>query len=229
MIARFGVTIVGARGTIGGITFSANKAGPYAKLWSRGGNPRSTLQNAHRNTLATHATGWRNLAQADRDDWDDYADDPAQELTNSLGETYFVSGFNWYVRINTHLSGAGAAARTAAPTLTRPVAPIQATLALFTDPPPTETRVFYNAGDPDLGELHTVNFSMFNSEGKIVAPNVMPLLLIEIPVAQFIVIQDEVLERFGVTSAGMRGFVSSRTQDAHGQRGPAAVSTDIAT
>jgi len=114
-IVKFGPMVVGARGTLAGIIFSANAAGPFVRQWSRGSNPRSEGQQIQRQHLGDFATKWNQLTDAERLDWDDYADDPAQELTNSLGETYFASGFNWYVRINTHLAIAAAAERDDAP------------------------------------------------------------------------------------------------------------------
>jgi len=122
-ILKLGVLVTGIRGTVGGTIFSANKSGPFARNWSRGADPMSTSQTTVRARLSSHATEWQDLAQADRDDWDTYAADPAQELTNSLGEAYYGSGWNWYCRINNHLLVAGEARRDTYPTNARPAAP----------------------------------------------------------------------------------------------------------
>ncbi len=78
-IAKFGPTVTGLRGTVAGTTFSANKSGPYARGWSRGANPRSSLQSTQRGRLGALAAAWRDLTQVQRDDWIVYAALPAQD------------------------------------------------------------------------------------------------------------------------------------------------------
>lgn len=122
-IVKFGVIVVGIRKTIGGVTFSANKHGPYAKQWSRGANPKSALQSIQRGILAKIPDLWRDLTVALQAAWNTFAALPAQELTNQLGEAYFLSGFGWFTKINTRLLVMGRAPRSAVPTQTRPTAP----------------------------------------------------------------------------------------------------------
>ena len=218
--------VVGARGTIGGITFSANQAGPYVKSWSKGSNPQTALHSAQRGILTDFASNWRNLTSAERDDWDDYADDAAQELTNSLGETYFISGFAWYVRINTHLTLAGEADRDDAPTLTRPVAPIIQGVNLFVTGAAGNTAVQYTVGDPDLTANHVVFSRLVYSQGVRSIPVTMPLMAIGVPnVNRAVIIETEVEATFGTIQLGSRLLVSTSIQDAHGQRGPVDTAT----
>ncbi|KKK76272.1 hypothetical protein LCGC14_2865330 [marine sediment metagenome] len=222
-IARFGVPVIGARGTIGGLIFSANKAGPYIRIWSKGSNPRTAAQSKQRGILTSFASNWRNLTQVQRDDWDDYADDPAQELTNSLGVDYFISGFNWYGRINTHLELAGEADRVDAPTLVRPVAPILGVaIQLWTTGAAQNTRVIMTAGSPDLTENHVV-FSHIVGQGRNVWTSRFSLMTIAVPDAgRRVFFQTEIESAFGTIILGQRMFVEVSIQDAHGQRGPVA-------
>jgi hypothetical protein len=106
-IIKFGPTIIGARGTIAGTVFSANKSGAYARSWAKGANPQTQLQQRPRSTLTVLALRWATLSQAFRDTWITYAAQPGQELTNSLGETYFATGFNWYTALNIHRDNFG--------------------------------------------------------------------------------------------------------------------------
>lgn len=122
-ILKLGELVAGIRGTIGGTIYSANKAGPFARAWSKGPNPQTSRQTIQRGLMTTHGAPWLALAQADRDDWDTYAEDPAQELTNSLGEAYYASGYNWYCRINTHLLLSGRARLDVFPAFAAPAAP----------------------------------------------------------------------------------------------------------
>ena len=132
-IIKFGPTVTGIRGTVAGTIFSANKAGPYARAWSRPSNRRTASQTDRRSKLA-HAAGlWRTEDSGDRDDWDTWAALPAQEKTNSLGEAYYVSGFDWYVAINIRLELMGRSWRHVFPDTAAPDAPTISYLV------PTET------------------------------------------------------------------------------------------
>lgn len=121
-IAKLGVLVTGIRGTVGGATFSANKSGPYLRAWSKPPNPRTAYQSGQRTTLSWTAGQWRNLDPAERTAWDVWAALPAQEKTNSLGEAYYCSGFNWYVTINTRLERMAQTWRTDPPVQARPAA-----------------------------------------------------------------------------------------------------------
>lgn len=122
-IIKLAAPLAGIRGTIAGITYSANASSLYAKAWARSSNPRSALQMAERSNLAQMPDLWRALSDAERADWRTFASDPAQELTNSLGEDYFASGFNWFSKCNIRLLRVGRSTITAIPTQARPAAP----------------------------------------------------------------------------------------------------------
>lgn len=122
-IIKLGPTVIGIRGTLGGITFSANKSGNYAKSWTRSTNPQTPKQSVVRATLATFGSSWRALSTAQRTLWNVYAALPAQDLVNSLGITYSISGFLWFVKINIQRSTVGLGQLSTAPLLVRPAAP----------------------------------------------------------------------------------------------------------
>lgn len=220
-IVKFGPTVVGARGTIAGTIFSANKAGPFARGWSKGSNPNSSLQTGQRGQFGALAAAWRDLTDSQKDDWNDYADDPAQELTNSLGETYFASGFNWYVKINDQLEAAGDARRVDAPTLTRPLAPILTVFTtLWTTGAVSESRIVLSASSPNLGFDHNV-VARITGQGRTAIVAGFTFLTIEVPDgSRRILFQDELESAFGTIALGQRMFVQVRSQDSHGQRSP---------
>ncbi len=225
-IVKFGPTVVGARGTIAGTIFTANKSGPYARGWSKGANPQSDLQNAHRNLLADIAATWRDLTVAQRDDWIDYADDPAQELTNSLGENYFASGFNWFVRINLNLEAAGAARRVDAPTLVRVAAPIIQAFGFKLTGAATDTVILMTGGSPNLGFLHAVFLQTYSSLGRTTTSAKRTFMTVEIPTAgRAIFFQEEVESAFGTIVLGQVAFLRIQVQDGQGQRGPGATAS----
>jgi len=121
-IIKLGTTVVGIAGTIGGITFSRNKGGPYIRSWGNSPNQRKTLQNLQRSYIAGMAAAWRACTAAQRTAWNVYAALVAQQLTNSLGQTYFASGFAWFTSMNTNRLHRGIAINFPAPVLARPAA-----------------------------------------------------------------------------------------------------------
>lgn len=122
-ITKLGPPIAGIRGTIGGITYSENKGGTYAKLWAPPVNPRSPNQQTERAYLSRMPGLWRALSDAQRAAWDTFAALPAQELFNPLGESYYASGFGWFCKCNVRLLRMARATIQAVPTQARPAAP----------------------------------------------------------------------------------------------------------
>lgn len=122
-IAKIGAPLAGLRGTVGGLTFSENLAGPYVKQWSGPSNPRSPLQQVERGFVGRMPGLWRLLTGAQKAAWDTFAALGAQELTNSLGEAYYISGYGWFVKCNVRLLRVGRAPRVPVPTQARAAAP----------------------------------------------------------------------------------------------------------
>ncbi len=223
-IIELGPTVVGIRGTVGGLKFSANGSGNYVSNWAKGTNPKTDFQATQRNQFAKFASAWRSITALQKTIWATYAAAPAQDLQNSLGITYSASGFNWFVRINLHLEAVGAAQRDDAPTLTRPLAPIIENWKPRVTTSATDSLVRYKATDPDLTAFHTVFVKMFNSEGREVAADNFTRITIQVPNASRIInLPTQLEERFGTLIDGMRAFLESQIQDAHGQRGPTDV------
>lgn len=220
-IVKFGVTVVGARGTIGGAKFSANASGPYVSQWSRSANPRTALQQDQRGRIGEQAVAWRNLSDAQRLDWDDYADDPPQERTNSLGETFFASGFNWFCKINQNLLTAGEATRVDAPTLTRSAAPqIRGNTTLRITGGAGVSRVEVTVSSPNPTFNHVL-FTMLTRHGRTVFPPKKPFTVLDVPdVGLRIFPQAELEAVFGTISLDQRAFYQLQIQDSHGQRSP---------
>lgn len=224
----FGPMVTGARGKLAGTIFSANGSGPYVRGWSRGSNPRSPLQTAARNQLMQFGPLWADLTSAQRDDWNDYAAASAQELTNSLGEGYFISGFNWYLKINSQLAAADEAAIDDAPTNTRPSAPvIQSWL-----PNPTgggaDTRVKMDAASPHLAENHVIFARLFTSKGRTAASHNFTFMTIAVPDGNRVIkFQNEAENAFGDIALNMRMFGEVYVQDDEGQRSAVATANSV--
>jgi len=138
-IVKIGAPLSGIRGTLGGITYSENGASVYAKQWSRPSNPRTPKQTRERSFLSSMPALWAALTDVQRAAWRTFAADPAQELTNSLGETYYASGYNWFTKCNVRLLRLSLSTISAVPTQARPAAPAV-----------TEFRVCESGSESDL-------------------------------------------------------------------------------
>ena len=220
-IIKLGTTVVGIRGTVGGLTFSANKSGPYAKNWQIGPKTRTPAQTVQRNSLAEFASAWRDISGAQQIDWDTYAALPAQDLINSLGLPYSISGFNWFVKINTQLASAGNPQRDDAPTLTRPTAPIMESVRLGITGTGVTSLVNTDETHPEHGDDLVVYSAFFLSHGRLVQARPLQLLTVQIPDALGVInLTSFVQDTYGFIPDGSRIFYFSSDQDPHGQRGP---------
>lgn len=106
-IVKLGPIVTGIRGSLGGVVFSNSRGGPYCRASYRPVNPRSELQSNRRNFLTSIPLLWRSLSNEQQQAWATYAALPAQALTNSLSETYYASGYNWFFSINSNRADVG--------------------------------------------------------------------------------------------------------------------------
>ena len=231
-IIKLGVTVVGIRGTVGGMTFSANKAGPYAQAWYKGANPRTLPQTAQRGRLGSIPQLWRALSGAQQTAWDTFAALPAQELFNSLGESYFISGFGWFSKTNIRLIAVGRATTTATPVIARPAAPTITSLQL---PFLAEqyAKVVYPSGEFAASQDIIIEIATSISDGRQVAPsNFLSLARDQDPNDTETGFLEQYNTRVNLTGLQRKGFALVYRQTTEGLRSsPGAVdfiSTDSA-
>ncbi len=225
-ITKIGAPLAGIRGTIGGTTFSANRSGTYAKGWSRGSNPRSNLQSKERGTFGGLNANWRALTNAERTDWDTYAAAAAQELFNSLGEGFFASGFNWFVRINVHRLSTDKSLRTTFPTATRPSQP---TITTFVVNETGSGNAELTFPDADFGGTDQVIVHGYRSNtiSRSVAGNVRLWKFSTVDPGTQTLINDELDTIYGSRELARRWFVEMRVQDNQGQRSSPATANTV--
>jgi len=109
-LVKFGGGIVQMSGSIAGNTFARNRYGNYVRSRTKPINPQSAGQGTIRNSLSALVEAWNDeLSDAQRTAWRLYATSVA--MTNKLGETIHLSGFNHYVRSNSIRLFAGPATR----------------------------------------------------------------------------------------------------------------------
>lgn len=148
-IVSFGVTVVGIRGTVGGATFSANKAGPYVRAWSRPTNPRSIAQQVSRGAMTQCGPAWQNATGAERAGWDALAVTDPEPHFNSLGDPVTLSGWGYFLMCNKRRLRNGQAISAAFPTgteATRPASVTPSTFAAVAGTPAALTATWATGG-----------------------------------------------------------------------------------
>lgn len=92
----------------GSLTFAHNKFGAYFRNRVIPTNPVTGPQTAVRVDFGDHSSNWRALTQAQRDVWIAYGLNYVK--TDSLGQTYSLTGLQAYVSVNRNLATYGLAA-----------------------------------------------------------------------------------------------------------------------
>ncbi len=96
---KFGPIITDARGSIAGNTISRNHYGPYMRARTTPINPQTARQTLIRNTVALLSAAWADtLTLAQRTAWSLYGSNVA--MTDKLGATMFLTGYNHFIRSN---------------------------------------------------------------------------------------------------------------------------------
>lgn len=221
--------VAGIRGTVGGITYSANKSGPYAKAWSRGANPRTDAQTNQRRSLSTIPALWIALSGAQQSAWDTFAALPAQDRTNSLGEIFSASGYNWFTICNTRLLNIGRATIQATPAIARPASPTISSLQL-----PFLTgqiaKITYPSGEWTASQDQVIEIGVVNSIGRTVEPtNFLQLKLDQDPPDTDNVFRVPYLDRWNLVGSGYKGFLRAYRQTAEGIRSAPGTANFIST
>ncbi len=227
-IVKFGAMVVGIRGLVEGMIFSANKSGPYVTGWHRSANPRTQFQTSQRAALARIPVLWRALTFGEQLAWNVFAGLPAQDRTNSLGEIFSASGFNWFSIVNIRLINMGRATRVAVPTQSRPSAPTILTMQLpFTAERGAWLTYASGAFAPDFDQV--IEIAIHPSTGLNVAPKRFKLLLLDQDPsdtdAGFIV---PYVNRINIASSSYRGYAQMYRQTTDGLRSaPASLTFDF--
>ncbi len=98
-LVKFGGGIVQMAGSIAGNTFARNRYGNYVRARTKPVNPNTALQVAVRAALAELTVRWASILTAgQRTAWNLYG--ASVVMSNRLGESVNLSGFNHYIRSN---------------------------------------------------------------------------------------------------------------------------------
>jgi len=119
---------VPSSGSLQGETNSHNRFGQYVRSRSTPVNPNTTQQGIARARLAQTSAAWRLLTPNQRTGWDSLG--LQMTRTDSLGQTYTLTGSQAYSSVNSTRLAAGDAVVSDAPAVTTPVALTSVTLTL---------------------------------------------------------------------------------------------------
>ena len=220
-IVKLGELVAGIRGTVGAVTFSANKSAAYCKLCAMPRNPRSQLQSAARTFQSNCRNLWLDLTDDQRDAWDTFAALPAQALSNSLGVEYFASGWNWFTKCNSRLQHAGLSTIADAPVVPRPAAPALDELFYLENGAVFTAVLTYPTGD--IGDDSLVIFAYVVPGGAPVAPYPSRLRFLNVvnapgPAGFQIVLSPQHVVLWGYPSAGWLLYIHAFQQTPEGIR-----------
>lgn len=115
-------------GSVAGTTSSRNRFGQYRRTRAIPVNPNSTFQGVVRARLSANAAAWRALTQAQREGWASLG--LSMNRTDSLGQSYNLTGFQAYCSVNNNLDAMGSATVSDAPALGTPDALLTMTITL---------------------------------------------------------------------------------------------------
>lgn len=204
-----GPTVIGIRGTVAGITFSQNRGGPYARGWHTPPNPQTTTQNAQRVKLGNWAKAWMSLSAANQTLWRNYAAAAAQALTDSLGQTYYASGLNWFANVNIVRAQMGLAQLSTAPTIAAPVAPTVPFVRFRTTANPTAggSTIRVTLGSPTIALYHQLFVAVVNTQARTAYPATNYWMVTQVPNGVGnITFGTQQAAKFGTTVNTQRGF-----------------------
>lgn len=146
---------VPSSGSYAGVTSSRNRFGQYRRTRATPVNPASSFQQAVRARMSGNATLWKSLTAVQREGWASLGD--LIQRTDSLGQTYTLTGFMAYCLVNNNNLAAGNVVVSDAPAfdLPDPIATVTptATIATFSvawTPTPlgAAERIFISCSPP---------------------------------------------------------------------------------
>lgn len=102
---KFGNGWADARGKVGGVIYSKNKGGSYARNYTKPTNPRTPSQVRQRNRFSYVSSNWRLLTEQDRNAWN-YAASQVP-VSNKVGEKIHLTGAQYFNRQNLNIFAGG--------------------------------------------------------------------------------------------------------------------------
>lgn len=109
----YGNGISSIRGSIAGSTFSVNANGAYVRNRGTVANPNTSKQQTQRAILSWLSTLWKSISATQKEQWATAAS--IKSFVNSLGQSYHLTGFQLYMKVNAGLDVIGILPKTTPP------------------------------------------------------------------------------------------------------------------
>lgn len=123
-IMQFGGLVGAASGRIGGVTFARCKSGPIVRANTRP-SPHAQKKLLVRRALFQKLTQmWQGASDGEREAWNAYAADPGHTVTNRLGVSVYITGYQWFKRFASERQSVGFVVDMAVPVYGAATAPV---------------------------------------------------------------------------------------------------------
>lgn len=209
-------------GSIAGSTSSRNRFGQYRRTRAIPVNPSSSYQGTQRARLSAASAAWRALTAAQRAGWNDLANGITR--TNSLGQSYNMTGHMCFVSCYNNCAAAGNATLSDAPALATPVTPLTAVITLTA----AAFSIAYTATPLAAGVKLFTYVSLQRSAGRAFENDFRLLAVSAAAAASPANVYAAYVARFGVPVVGNRIFVALRTFQTAFLSGPLITSAVVA-
>jgi len=218
-LVRYSEIIQGIRGSIAGLTWSANRSGSYVKKLATPVKKRTLAQSSKRAWFTQVSGAYANLTPAQVAQWDAFALSPPEIDYDPWGDQRFLTGSAWHMRINMRRLEAGQAIANNPPASTPSTPPTDFTLTIYRTGAVGVDSVFdYGTGD-FVGRRAMLKLSLANSAVRTVQTSgyyVVWLDMVSVPGPQ--IITAEVDAVFGNVQVGQKMFGELRAQQSSGIR-----------
>lgn len=188
-------------GSYQGLTSSRNRFGQYVRTRATPVNPATTFQDAVRARLAGGASAWRGITALQREGWASLGE--FFQRTDSLGQTYFLTGEQAFLSVRNNLLAAGDAVVADAPLYAPPDAILSVTPTLSA----AAQSIAFTPTPLSAGERIFVYMSPPRSAGRSFEGDVRLIQVSAAAAASPLVVTTAYTARFGAPVAGQRIFV----------------------
>ena len=227
-IVKLGPIVVGIRGTVGGLTFSANGSSPYCRQYAAPASRRTVAQSGKRAWFSSLRYYWGQLTPAQVAGWDALAASPPEADYNSLGELVYLSGSAWYMRVNMRRFQGGQARLDNAPPSVAVPPPVSFVLQIYDfGAPPGADGFNYTSGDfTGFGAVLHLSPSL-SSVRQVQTTGYLSIYTGTVPTSGPMILTTEIRAAFGWLSEGQKVFGRLWKQSSDGIRSTALLATTI--
>ena len=156
---QYGPSIADIAGSIGGVSFQRNTSGAIAR--SRISPAISRTNNLLNGPISVFnlTQSWRFLSPSDIDSWNAFA--AAHTRENKFGKTVQLSGFQWYISVNTNSFLIGGTGIPTAPTYTLPAGLVSAYIAVEFSSPNFYLKLYFDPDPVATGDTYIIYATPF--------------------------------------------------------------------